>query len=837
MPMMMGHPPIPIGWTRAAVPLLCLGLTILSACAPLTGEGQPQQTGLISLGPGQSVGQTFTAEYRGLNGLEVFLAPGTSPSGSLRLTLREAPGSEQRFAQAWISLGEVEQPGFYRLSFDPQLDSSRRDYYLSFETQDGGAVNLGTATGAAYIDGALYLDGSPVDSQLSFRPLHDSRALAAGLAGEALTWGAWLVVAAFLLVVPGWALLHLLLPRVSELAWFERAALAGGIGVALYPLLFVFADLVDAHVGRWMVWVVPALSFIYIAWRTWLARGAQAKGLGSNQAETTSLQTHARAAGIALAGMVVLIAITRFFAIRTIDVPMWGDSVQHAVMAQRLFEMGGLFDSWLPYTPYATLTVQFGFPTIAALFMWAPGLTSPQAVLVAAQVLSLMAVVGIYPLATRLARGNRWAGVIAVLVAGLLSPMPAYYLNWGRYAQLAGLASLPAALWLMWNTLAAEDARLRRALITALMIAGMALAYYRMVFFIATFAVALVLVWVPSAYGKNARRWAKGLLALGLAALLSALLFLPWAVNVAGSPLAAAMEGGVAKGGSVAGVLAELAAWKELPGYVPWALLVIAALALAWAAARKAWSVVALGGWTVLLALYVAGRLIHLPGANMMQSFAVMISLFIPVGVLCGWLGGDVAGWFELRVRRIGSIVVTSACLALGLWGAWQMRGIARADFHAMVTRPDLRAMAWIRENTPLEARFLVEGFRIYDGRSAVGSDAGWWIPLLAGRANTMPPQYALLNERPIDADYTRKVVELVAGLEANSPASPEGMRLLCEQGITHVYIGQRQGTVGFAAPQLFAPDDFAPQPAFDLVYREDRVYVFAFDRATCPAQ
>jgi hypothetical protein len=51
------------------------------------------------------------------------------------------------------------------------------------------------------------------------------------------------------------------------------------------------------------------------------------------------------------------------------------------------------------------------------------------------------------------------------------------------------------------------------------------------------------------------------------------------------------------------------------------------------------------------------------------------------------------------------------------------------------------------------------------------------------------------------------------------------------------VYIGQRQGTVGFAAPQLFAPDDFAPQPAFDLVYREDRVYVFAFDRATCPAQ
>jgi hypothetical protein len=99
-----------------------------------------------------------------------------------------------------------------------------------------------------------------------------------------------------------------------------------------------------------------------------------------------------------------------------------------------------------------------------------------------------------------------------------------------------------------------------------------------------------------------------------------------------------------------------------------------------------------------------------------------------------------------------------------------------------------------------------------------------------------MPPQYALLNERPIDPDYNRKVVALAAALEANSPATAEGMRLLCEQGITHVYIGQRQGTVGFAAPQLFAPEDFAPQPAFALVYHEDRVYVFAFERTTCPA-
>jgi hypothetical protein len=107
-----------------------------------------------------------------------------------------------------------------------------------------------------------------------------------------------------------------------------------------------------------------------------------------------------------LACIIGLIA-TRYFAIRMIDVPMWGDSVQHTVMAQRLFENGGLFDSWLPYAPYATLTVQFGFPTVAALYMWLLRMTSPQAVLVAGQVLSLIAVAALYPVAAQRGTAGR----------------------------------------------------------------------------------------------------------------------------------------------------------------------------------------------------------------------------------------------------------------------------------------------------------------------------------------------------------------------------------------------------------------------------------------------
>jgi hypothetical protein len=112
--------------------------------------------------------------------------------------------------------------------------------------------------------------------------------------------------------------------------------------------------------------------------------------------------------------------------------------VQHTVIAQLMVDNGGLFDSWEPYAPYRSLTVHFGFSSFAALLSWFTSMDSVRATLLMGQLISGLAVITLYPLAMRLTNGNRWAALGAVLVAGLLSPMPAYYVNWGRYAQLAG---------------------------------------------------------------------------------------------------------------------------------------------------------------------------------------------------------------------------------------------------------------------------------------------------------------------------------------------------------------------------------------------------------------
>jgi len=104
----------------------------------------------------------------------------------------------------------------------------------------------------------------------------------------------------------------------------------------------------------------------------------------------------------------------------------------------------------------------------------------------------------------------------------------------------------------------------------------------------------------------------------------------------------------------------------------------------------------------------------------------------------------------------------------------------------------------------------------------------------MADRANTMPPQYAILNERPISPGYNQGLIHLVATLGTNKPASPEGLQAMCQAGITYVYIGQQQGMVGNSQFLLFSPTDFDTNPHFESVYSVSRVRIYRLDTKAC---
>jgi hypothetical protein len=118
------------------------------------------------------------------------------------------------------------------------------------------------------------------------------------------------------------------------------------------------------------------------------------------------------------------------------------------MIAQILVDHEGLFETWSPYAELIGLNYHFGFHTIVAVFHWITGMSLPQATLVTGQLLNVMAVVALYPLATRLGR-NQLAGVIAVLVAGLVAPMPCL----PEDGIPARASDLPAVILLAWAQL------------------------------------------------------------------------------------------------------------------------------------------------------------------------------------------------------------------------------------------------------------------------------------------------------------------------------------------------------------------------------------------------
>jgi hypothetical protein len=632
-------------------------------------------------------------------------------------------------------------------------------------------------------------------------------------------------VAGLLFLLPGLTLLLWLLPDLDE-DWFGWLSLSGGLSLAVFPLLFLWARVIGVRLGPVVFWAMMGVCALLIVWR--LRSRPNILGAVNNTPLRVSLLLVASAS---------IVLGVRLWAIRGLHIPLWGDSVQHAVIAQLLVEHGGLFDSWLPYAPYQSLTVHFGFHACVAALQWMMGMEAAPATLLVGQFINALAVFALYPLAMRVTKGNRWASVGTMLVVGLIFSMPGFYVNWGRYPQLSGQAILPVALWLAIWAMAPGQSRWPFAILAGIAAAGMSLSYYRIPFYYAVF----VLIWLVGDVFLM-RRDNKSLLPIiaSLAAIGStaAALLFPWIRYVMDFKLAEWVVRSVIAGpsSSSTSILNQLSAeywgWIQIIAPLEWLFLGVAGIAGVWSIVRRQWAVAAVGLWMVGLILLPAGRLIHLPGAAQMTLFAINIALYIPEGMLIGWLLSEAMSWLLRRgsAGYVGTVLVLVFGLGLGLM---RQTNIVKPDY-IMVTQPDLVAMDWIRANTPEDARFLVNGSLIYSGRSVVGSDAGWWIPLLARRQNTMPPQYALLNEVPINPTYNQDIVSLVTRLQEIPLSSPEGISLLCQQGISHVYMGDRQGLVGQEAVPLFMPDEMLDSFAFSPQYHEDRVWIFSFDRSTC---
>ena len=371
----------------------------LTGCNPRIEPVQSSQTDLVSLDAQISVGQTFVARFDGLTAVMVTLSPNKPGNGTLRLHLRAEPSSSQDLGVAVMPLNDVTTPGTYRFDFAPITRSNQGYYYALLEVEGNGSLWVGASAGNTYLNGALYQDGAPQDGQLTFLLEYDGSALFLGLAREVIKWLEVMGAALLVYLIPGWALLAWLWRGWDRLRWLEKFGLSAGMSLASGALLMLYTDLFGLHLGAAYAWGPALVGMGGLIWKGvangGLKRRFQAIDQGIRHPRFT---LNTRLPDISLVILLGLILVVRFWAIRGLEAPMWGDSVQHTYITQLVLDAGGLFESWEPYAPYTTFSNQYGFPAAAALLAWMTGMSASQAVLWSGPILNVPAIIAILPL-------------------------------------------------------------------------------------------------------------------------------------------------------------------------------------------------------------------------------------------------------------------------------------------------------------------------------------------------------------------------------------------------------------------------------------------------------
>jgi len=803
------------GVTVAALALLVLGVT---GCQSYTLESDITQGRLDAATPPldgtHTATQSFIARRSYLCEVELLPAVYETP-GQGSLTLQVFQPSEQRaLAQQSIDVPQIRHNVPLRFTFPPLHLAAGTTYELRLEGSPGVRVGFWYSSLDAYESGELRLDGA-AQGDLRFSTRH-CYGLLLLLRQEAERWvprAGLILPLLLLLLLPGYVVLSKL-DSGQERDPIANLALAIAVSLSIAPVLLLWSTVAGLRWGRFACHIAFALLALYALYRIcrWRFRGWSAGNAPSSR--------------YLIGGMLVAFGLTlvlRLVQVRSLVLPAWVDSPQHVLITQLVAMHGQVPQSYEPLLPISGFAYHFGFHVDATLFAWLSGLAIPQAMLVLGQVLNAACILTTYLLGLRL-NGRRLAALVAAVIVGLLSYMPAYYVSWGRYTQLTGMLLLPAVLVTTMDWIEAEPRDWRLLALAALLHTGLFLTHARVAIFAACFVAAFLAYESTSCWrsGSRARArevWARTgaltVVALGMSG--------PWLLQVI-----TALHAHVQAGGTLLGD----------PSYnaVPEGLLLVtrnrelmafAAVGAAAGLLRRQRGISLLLLWCGLVALAVNPGLVGLPATNLVNNATAAIALFLPLSILGGqafvflWDSAPLAlsAWSRTAgLERSFAPALRAALLVIlavaALLGAWGMVSVVNPDT-ILATSEDVAAMDWIRANTPVEAVFLINT-RYWQLGIYAGTDGGYWIPQLTGRRALLP----VLSYVQGTPNYVQSITDMAEVVAGARDADDSGLRAILEQEqVTHIYIGA-QGTA-------LTPHMFLGRPGFRRVYSSGAVWIF----------
>ncbi len=270
-----------------------------------------------------------------------------------------------------------------------------------------------------------------------------------------------LLVIGALLLLPGWAFLSVsgLWRRFEAL---QRWIVATGFSIAFFPVLYYFLRLIPGfRMGVNKLLVLLALCLGLIIWKQWKTWKEQIK-----------------LDGLSWLAVAVIIAtlFTRLVVAVQQPYPAWSDSLHHTLLTQLAASSGRLPVNLEPYAPTPLDMYHLGLYALTAPAMVLAKVSAHSALLWVVQVLNGLCGLGIFLVLDR--KVGRIGAVVGAVVVGLLSMQPAWYVNWGRFTQVASQSILLIAALVSWEVLSAwrsgwADKTQRIALAAFLFLAGL----------------------------------------------------------------------------------------------------------------------------------------------------------------------------------------------------------------------------------------------------------------------------------------------------------------------------------------------------------------------------
>jgi hypothetical protein len=622
------------------------------------------------------------------------------------------------------------------------------------------------------------------------------------VSAEQMGWS--LLSAGLVLLLPGAGLLVWLARRPMD--WLEGLAEAVGLSLSLTALIGLAAFLSRIRFTPAILFGLLAISLLSLTvggllrlppksqpsgWRHWLGLAA---GL----------------AGVAGA------LYWRWFQARELYLPAWVDSLHHTLIVQKILESGGLPATLAPQVN-APLAYHYGFHLSTAVFDWLSGWDVPTAVLVFGQALNGLIALSVY----RLAKG--WWGdwkraSLAALLVAFAFQMPAYYVTWGRYTLSAGLVLLPLAM-LAVERAARPSSQNAERIHALLLTAGVALTHLTALLLLAFWTALVVLEGIIRRWrGRTTNGDAvdlRGGVTAGLSATAGVLLAVPWLWRIWGQFGASAriwlvspLDGGQAD------------YWNYIlyllgPAYSH-GLFVVAGAGLLWSLLRAGARRLAV--WGLMIALLMLPWGVRL---NPIRPDHMAIVLFLPAALVLanGVVGlGELAGRLRWRSLRLaGQALLGLAALAAIGWGGWQSRSVLNPET-IFVSKADMRAFEWIRQNTPPDARFLINT-TLWMAGVYRGVDGGYWLPLITGRQTLLPPALYTLG----DPEQVRQINQWAERASHLTTCDEAFWSLIEEGNLSFVYLREGRGSL--------QPAGLLNCPEVVVIYRREGVLLFQLER------